>query len=124
HLDSTVISIVGSPSRVNEAMSEVRAADAKIPPGEKLPVEIVTGTLTWKDVLGAGTSLKFDAMHVTWDPRVDQADATLQTGTLDLSSMTLAPLDVHAKTQKSSVHVTGSLAKDAATIDVTRNADG
>ena len=124
HLDSATISLSGSPQGVNEALAEYRSADAKIPANEKLPIDVAAGTLQWKDPLGAGTSMKFDAMHANLDPRVDFADVTLQNGSLDLSSMTLAPLDVHLKMQKTTLHLSGSLAKDAATFDVTRGKDG
>jgi hypothetical protein len=124
HLDSATISLVGSPQRVNEALADFRAADAKIPAAEKLPIEVLAGTMQWKEPLGAGTSLKFDALHAALDPRVDFADITLQNGTLNLSSMTLAPLEVHTKLQKNKVHVSGTLAKDAATFDLSRASDG
>lgn len=127
HLPGALATIVGSPSDVSRATDEVRAADGKIPPENKLPIDVVGGKLQWKDLLGSGSALSFDTLSLVHDPRPGAAtslDVKVSNGTLSVSPVTIAPIKAHLSQRKKKIHLTSSLQNDAATIDFSRDVDG
>jgi hypothetical protein len=128
---TATVTLKGSIEEVLAAVVEVRDADAKVPAGERLPLDVLAGTLDWSDVAGEGTSLAFGTLKLAQRPGDGTLEATLGKGKLVLDALTLAPLDVKVKrTSKgksgAALDVTGKLAAGddgAATFSVHRDDD-
>ncbi len=125
------VTLKGSIEEVLAAVADVREADAKVPAAERLPLDVLAGTLAWSDVAGDGSSLDFGTLKLSQRPTDGTLEATLGKGKLSLDALTLAPLDVKVKrTSKAkagaALDVTGALAADdgSATFTVHRDDDG
>lgn len=127
---TATVTLKGSIEEVLAAVTEVREADAKVPAGERLPLDVLAGTLAWSDVAGEGSSLAFGSLKLAQRPSDGTLEATLGKGKLVLDELTLAPLDVKVKRASkgksgAALDVTGKLASDdgAATFSVHRDDD-
>jgi hypothetical protein len=94
---SATVKLDGSVEEILAAVEAVREADAKVPSGERLPVDVLAGTVSWKDLAGDGSSLKFDSLVLAQRPAAGTLSLTLGKGKLTLDDVTLAPLDVTVK---------------------------
>lgn len=130
-IPTAAVKLDGSIEEVLAALEAVREADAKVPAAERLPVDVLAGTIAWKGVAGEGSSLEFDSLVLAQRPAAGTLAVTLGKGTLALDELSLAPLEgSFRRTAKGgageTLEVTGTLAAEdgAAKLTARRDDDG
>ncbi len=88
------IQVSGGVDDVIKALRVVRDADAKLPPGERVPVDINDGTFKWKGVLGEGSNVSFGKLTSTIRPNESLMKASLKNGNVVLEGAALSGLSL------------------------------
>lgn len=112
-LDAT---ISGPLDEVQKALEPVRKADEALPAAERLPVDVVAGSVTWTSPLGAGSSFVFKDLKVALRPAESLASVSLGKGKLTVGGVSFDGVSVKIDRRTSSgerIDLRASLGEDA-----------
>ena len=84
------VTVTGSVDEVVKALSPVRKADEVLPPEDRLPIDVQSGALKWKEPLGAETAVSFSSFTAEIRPKESLMHAALKKGKIELPQFSLS----------------------------------
>jgi len=106
------ITMSGTVEEVLASLGAVRDADAKIPPEDRMPIDVQTGSFNWEKPLGNKSSIYFSRVTLAVRPIEGQVHAELGNGKIEGPRFSFSPLALTLDRKR-----TGAAVKLAAVLD-------
>lgn len=91
-IPTATLELDGSPAKLQATLEAIRAADAKLPRGERLPLTIEAGKITWKNFVGPLGKITFESVKVQTTPAEEKVEVDLDKGLVSFLIVTVEPV--------------------------------
>lgn len=117
-IPGATLKLDGSTQKIQKVLEAIRVADAKIPKGERVPVQI-DGKFSWRNFAGDLGTVSFDTVKIVTTPTEEKVEVDLDKGRFTFLLLTVEPISGKVVRKGKALDVTVNLKpKDAGTAKV------